>query len=289
ARLPRLPERVAPGAAVPHDLGAVDLAAPAEGDEVGLLLAPARERVRPLAGAPRLEGLLAARDHPAVHDSRDHRRELAGGRGEHRLVEQREPLPEALLADAREPLRVHGEREEVAVAEALRDPGRSPGGLERRPVVARALVLQRDGHHQVPALGAVAAFALDETLRPRPPARRGTELAAEREVDADEERGAGGAERLALRDECTVGAIERREEVVDAAEHVVRVRERLQVGGRERRLRVGPREGGAGVGPGPGRERPPSLLEEGGHRANLLQGARARAQPGSTGSTTCEG
>src|SRR5581483_261250 len=69
ARLPRLPERVAPGAAVPHDLGAVDLAAPAEGDEVGLLLAPARERVRPLAGAPRLEGLLAARDHPAVHDS----------------------------------------------------------------------------------------------------------------------------------------------------------------------------------------------------------------------------
>ena len=76
-----------------HDLGAVDQAAPGEGDQVGLALAPARQRGGPLLGAPHLVRVLAGEDHAAVDDPGDDRRELAGGHRHHRLVEQRRGPP----------------------------------------------------------------------------------------------------------------------------------------------------------------------------------------------------
>ena len=78
AGLPRLGERLGPGAAHLHDLGAVDEAAAGERDEVLLLLAPARQRGGPLLRAAQLVELLAAVDHAAVDEAGGDRRQLAG-------------------------------------------------------------------------------------------------------------------------------------------------------------------------------------------------------------------
>ena len=156
-------------------------------DKVGLLLAPSRQRVRPLTRAAQLERLLAARDHTAVDNAGDHRRQLAARRREHRLVEEREPVRDALQLDQRETLRVNREREEVCVAKALTD----RGGLARRRVdglvVAARLVLHRERHQQVALLDAFAALALDEPARAPEPAGGAADLAGKCEVDTDEE------------------------------------------------------------------------------------------------------
>ena len=74
----RLLERVRPRPAVLQDLGAVDEAAPCEGDHVRLLPAPAVECQRPLTRAAKLEDLLAREDDGAVDEARDDRRQVLG-------------------------------------------------------------------------------------------------------------------------------------------------------------------------------------------------------------------
>ena len=146
---PRLLQGLEPGAVQLHDLGAVDEAATGEGNQVGLALAPARERGRPLLRAANLVGVLAGEDHAAVDDPGDDRGELAGGDRHHRLVQQ----PQALL-DAPEPdqdvaLLVGGEREQVRVAVTLADRRGLAGGRGGRLEVAARLLLEDDRQQQV--------------------------------------------------------------------------------------------------------------------------------------------
>ena len=66
----RLLDRVLPGAAQLHDLGAMYPANPREGDHFGLFLAPPRQSGGPLAGAAERVHLLTSPDHTAVHQTR---------------------------------------------------------------------------------------------------------------------------------------------------------------------------------------------------------------------------
>jgi hypothetical protein len=118
-----LVERLAPGPARLHDLGAVDEAAAREHHDPGLLLDPARHRRRPLLRARQLVQLPAAVDHAAVDEAGRDRRHLAGDDGHHRLVEQRQALLGGAQPDEAQALLVDGEREEVRVAEAPPDLG----------------------------------------------------------------------------------------------------------------------------------------------------------------------
>ena len=88
ARELRLRERVAPLAVELHDSRAMCEAAAAEGDQLRLLLAPTGQGVGPLVGATRIVRRFTARDHSAVHDAGEDRRDFAGGDSHHRLVQQ---------------------------------------------------------------------------------------------------------------------------------------------------------------------------------------------------------
>ena len=72
-----------------------------ERDEVGLGIAPARERLRPLPRATEIEYRLAQRDHLAVGDPGEHRGHLVCRDGDHDLVEQRHAVGDSALQDQR--------------------------------------------------------------------------------------------------------------------------------------------------------------------------------------------
>ena len=89
----------------------MDEAAPCEGDQVGLLPAPAVKCQRPLTSAAQLEDLLAREDDGAVDDAGDDRRQVLGRHGHHRLVEERETLRDTSLYRRGLPLQEHRERQ----------------------------------------------------------------------------------------------------------------------------------------------------------------------------------
>ena len=161
----------------------------------GCSLAPTRQRVRPLLRAARVERLLAARDHAAVDDAGEDRRDLAGGDRDHRLVEQRQALRRRALSDASQTLDVHRDREELCVAEPLADLGGPGRGVVRGLEVARQPRLERgrdaaDSHARrtlAPRARPVAA--------PAEPAAGRADLAADRKVHAEPERAPRGAKR----------------------------------------------------------------------------------------------
>ena len=119
----RLGDRLVPGASHLGQLGSVDEALPAEGDEAGLCLAPAGQRRRPLLGPPQVEGLLTGQDHGAVDESGRDRRHAAGVDGHHRLVEVGQPAGGLAEPDQRLALPETAESGQVVVAEALTDRG----------------------------------------------------------------------------------------------------------------------------------------------------------------------
>ena len=82
--------RLTPCAVDLHDLGAMNEAGPGEGDELGLGIAPRRERRGPFAGTIECVDLVAGGDHGAIDDPGHNRGKLAGGRCDHRLVEESE-------------------------------------------------------------------------------------------------------------------------------------------------------------------------------------------------------
>jgi len=103
-------------------------------------------------------------------------------------------------------------------------------------------VLQRHRHQEVPALGAVALFAVDEALRAGEPTCRRPHLTPKREVDAEVERAPRCPQRLAAVEARLMSTFEHVEEVVHAAEHVEGRRQQLEIHGSERRLPVGLRQ-----------------------------------------------
>jgi hypothetical protein len=63
-----------------------------ERNEVGLRIAPARERLRPLPRTSEIEHRLTQGDHLAVGDPRQQRRDLVCDDRDHDLVQQRHAL-----------------------------------------------------------------------------------------------------------------------------------------------------------------------------------------------------
>ena len=171
-----------------HHLGTVDEALARVDDHVGLLVAPSRERGRPLVGAAQLVHLATADDQAAVDETDDRRRKLARGDGHHRLVQLAEAGCDLPLREQRPPLPHGGEREQVGVAESLRQRGGGAGGRVRSCSVARGCLLQHDGQKEVAPLHAVTVVTLDKPLRPCKPAARRAELIPIGEVEADPDR-----------------------------------------------------------------------------------------------------
>jgi len=85
-------QRVLPCAGHRHDLGAMNQAQTIVGHHVGLLLAPARQRRGPLAGAAQLVRVATERDRVAVDDAGNDRRQLPRGDGHHGFVDQAQAI-----------------------------------------------------------------------------------------------------------------------------------------------------------------------------------------------------
>ena len=212
-----------------------------------------RQRRGPLVGATDVEHLLAARDHAAVDDARDDRRELAGDRRDHRLVEQREPVPHAPVLHEHLALRVEREREQVGVAELLADlrglRGRDRGSFE----VPVRLVLEAERQQQIAVLDALVVLTLEQSLRTGEPPCAPRDLAANHERHPDPEGAAHGGEAIVRAQVRMVSALEEGVRLVVAAEHVRRGREPPQVVGRERCFAIGPFERPVRIAPRPPR------------------------------------
>ena len=170
-------------------------ALPAVGHQVRLRRAPVAQRRRPLLRPAQVEDLLAGLDHGAVDDPGDDRRHLAGGDGDHHLVEQRHALRGPPSRSAPGPGRA---------GRAPSGPGRRSGRRSRRPGeggvrgggVALVEALQPDRHEQV-ALLAQSSWASSSTRWARasqPPPR--ADLAAVQQAEAQPERAAGGPRRV---------------------------------------------------------------------------------------------
>ena len=129
-----------------------------EADHVGLLRAPAGQSRGPFLSTAQLVDLLTPLDHAAVDQPGDDRREFAGGDGEHGFVEQCEPcLPPALL-DQEAALLVERQAEQIRLAKALPDTGRSHRGVVGGGGIAGRLLPHHHGHEQVSPLDAIARF-----------------------------------------------------------------------------------------------------------------------------------
>ena len=126
-------------------------------------------------------------------------------------------------------LEVHGEREQVRIAEALADLGGLAEDVAGRREVAGRFVLKHEREEHVPALDAVLLALLEQPLRAAGPAGRAAHVTAEREARADPERAAQRARNLAGLDVELVGALEAAHPLVFASE---------QVGGRGEKLEI---------------------------------------------------
>ena len=108
------------------------------GDHLGLAVAPARQRVGPLASVADLVCVAAEGDRVAVHDAGDDRRQLARSRDHQRLVDQPQSVLDSSLPEQRTALLVAGQPDQVRVAEALADRGRIAPRWRSRPPSRRA-------------------------------------------------------------------------------------------------------------------------------------------------------
>ena len=241
-------DRFAPLAAELHELHAVYRAGTRELHELRLRVAPRCERLRPLARASERIHLVASRDHDAIDEAGEHRRQRLGRDGQHRFVEQREScvrLTEPHGGSARESA---GERTQVLVGEAVADLYSTPR-QNRNPLEVSGRVQAPDlRKKQVPAFRAVLAFY--EPLRARQPAVRAPVLASDAHAYADEKCGARGEQLLARIEPRLVEALERAEGLLVAAREGGRPAKPLDVCGCERCMCVGSQESDVGVVPG---------------------------------------
>jgi hypothetical protein len=198
ARPPGLVQRVRPGAAELHDLGAMDQARAPEQHQVWLSLAPAAHRGRPLLRPPEVERLLAGLDHGTVDDASGEGRELASRDGDHHLVEQCHALGDLAEADQRLAPDQPSKRHEVGVAEPSADSGSLVRCRVRGRGVARVDVLQCDRHEQKSALYAVLLGIVEQAPSPREPTTGLSDLALEQQPEAEPERAPCSSGGLAL-------------------------------------------------------------------------------------------
>ena len=196
---------------------------------------PVRERSRPLAGAPHLVHLLAREDDAAVDDPDDDRRELLGGDGDHRLVEQGETLSYPSVPDQHVALPVDREREQVAVLEAFADVNGFACSFGGRGEVPGRLVLEHRRQEQVAALGTLP-LVLEEPLCAAQPARRRSDLPTGRKVQADPQRAPDSPQRRPALEVPLMRALEPRNRFVVATEHERAGRQELDIRRAQRRV-----------------------------------------------------
>jgi hypothetical protein len=234
-----------------HDLGAMDEAPAGEADQLGLLLAPPCQRVRPLAGAAQLVGLLATLDRRAIEQAGDDRRELAGAHRHHDLVQELEPRLDPALLRQDATLIEHGERDQICVAEAFADLDGCDGRGDGRLVIARLLLLHHGRHQQVATFDAVALLPLEEPMGAPEPSGRARRLAAYSAERANPERAAHGAPRLAGVEVHLMRTLEKAQVLVVAAEQDCRRCEQLEVRRSQRRGLIREHERLVRLTPGP--------------------------------------
>jgi len=90
--LSRLLERSRPIAVEAHQRTAIDEASSAERETVGLAGAPVIKGMRPVLRPAEIEQVVERLDRAAVDDPGRERREFAGGHGDHRVIEERDPF-----------------------------------------------------------------------------------------------------------------------------------------------------------------------------------------------------
>ena len=222
-----------------HDLGAVHQAAARESHHLGLLLAPVRQRGRPLLGAPQLVRLVAGLDDAAVDEAGADGRKRAGRDGHHGFVQEPKAGVDPPQGNERASLVHQGEGEKIRVAEALGDLGRLARGRMRGFEITGLLVLEGADQDQVAALDGITSGALHESLRAADPARGGADLPAQGEGETEPESAPSCPQRLPVVDMPLVRALERSQIPVVAAEQDRRSRA-VEVVRSERPLRVGP-------------------------------------------------
>jgi hypothetical protein len=234
----RLVQCIRPGAVHLHDLGAVHHALPTVGHQVRLRLAPVREGRGPFLRPAQVEDLLARFDHGAVDDPGDDRRDLAGGDGDHHLVQQCQRRGGLTRSDQRLAHAEPSERHQVRHVEAVTDRGGPGGGGPRGANVALLHVLQRDRHEQVALFHTVAACLVEHAARPCEPSATAHGLGAEQQMQAQPERVPRRARRLGTH-QLAVRA--RRQVVADVvpAHQIGGRQQQLEVVRLERRLPVG--------------------------------------------------
>ena len=211
-------------------------------DHVRLLLAPACQRLRPFARAPKLVRVAAERDRVAVDDSGHHGRQLTCGDRHHRLVHQ----PQALLGP---PLTHQGvallhdrERDEVRVAKPLCELRDLSGSRVDSGELAFPRVLEEARDQEIAVRDAFPTIALEQPLPTSEPAARGCRLSESEEVEADPPRAARSARPVARVLVRVKRLLEHRAVLMVEAEHVCRARQKLEVVRPERLLPVGARE-----------------------------------------------
>ena len=171
----------------------MDEAAAGEGDQIRLALAPPRQRRGPLLGATDLVGVPARQDHAAVDDAGHDRGQLAGGHGDHRLVQERQALPYPAVLHSMCPCAwaASANRSESPKRSADRHrlARRRRGALQ----VAARLLLEDRGQEHVAALHALALVAIEQPTGAPEPAAGAPHVAVGSERDAHPEGAAQAA------------------------------------------------------------------------------------------------
>ncbi|MDQ3390855.1 MAG: hypothetical protein M3508_05885 [Actinomycetota bacterium] len=162
------------------------------------------ERRCPLLGPAQVEALLACRDHCAVDETGDGRRHLTGRHGNHHLVELGCPSIVVTLQEQRLPAAETGERDQVRVPALAPDLTRPVEGDVRALGVTTQHGLQRNGHQQVAAFGALSRMFVEHALGPGQPSAGRGHLALQEVLERQPERRPSGALGLAL---CEAGVV----------------------------------------------------------------------------------
>jgi hypothetical protein len=226
---PGLLDRLRPCPVQVQELGAVDQAPAGEGDHVGLVGAPGRQRLGPLAGPPPLQDFLAALQHRAVDRAHHHRGELTGDHRHHGLVEGGHGLVHPAQPDQGAALDLQPERDQVVVASVPADPGRPRRQLPRGRGVAGHDVLDREREQQQAALGAVGRLMLQEPVGPGQPTAGLRQLPRAAQVERQPERAPGGPPGIAGLGMQLLGALQRPQAILHLAQEVGRGRQQLQI------------------------------------------------------------
>ena len=238
AREQRFVQRIGPHASEGDDFRTVDEALAAIWHQVGLRVAPSRQRLRPLARASHVEQVRARREHAAVDDAGDDRRELAGGGGDHGFVEQRDAALYLTALDEHAAMALPRQAGEVRVAEPLADRCGFGKFVSRLLDVSTHDRVAGLGNQQVAALHAWVAALVEQTCGARQPAGSLRGVGAVHQNRRDARGDAAGATEIPLLNESLVRSYQGRQAVVVFADEVRGRRQFDQLRRGERRLPI---------------------------------------------------